>query len=189
MNSEPWVRLGIRISPKINENPADNKNSRPPKAMLLPANINHRFIAIFYGSTFYWRIIARIDRLGEEPLFVIAPELTDVGIGPDDGIDQLFAFPLAAADEDVADDITEMVEMKSSARRVGQRNRPQRPDERLLVVGTAAGLVERGLGDHSIDIEAGGGDAGHVSGISDHPLDEFSVGWRVELRAVGRGCD
>src|SRR5215831_289637 len=44
MNKEPCVRLGIRISPKINENPADNKNKRPPKAMLLTANITHRFI-------------------------------------------------------------------------------------------------------------------------------------------------
>src|SRR5215467_11783081 len=113
MNSEPCVRLGIRISPKINENPADNKNSRPPKAMLLPANISHRFIPVFSGSTFYWRIIARIDRLGEEPLFVIGPELADVGIGLADGVDQPVAFPLAAADEDVADDIAEMVEMKS----------------------------------------------------------------------------
>ena len=35
MNIEPCVRLGIRISPKIRENPADNKNNRPPNVTLL----------------------------------------------------------------------------------------------------------------------------------------------------------
>src|SRR5215831_8093452 len=187
MNKEPCVRLGIRISPKINENPADNKNKRPPKAMLLPANISHRFIAAYPGSAFQRRIIARIDRLGEEPLFVIGPELADVAIGLDDDVDQLVTFSLAAADEDVADDIAEMVEMESTARRVGQRDGPQRLDERFFVVGTATGCFERSLGDHPIDVKAGGGDAGDVFGLSDHPLDKFSVGRRVELRTVGSG--
>src|SRR5437764_14798353 len=45
MNSEPCVRFGIRISPKISENPADSRNSKPPKATLLPASRSDRFIA------------------------------------------------------------------------------------------------------------------------------------------------
>jgi len=45
MDREPCVKLGIRISPKINEKPADNKKSNPPKATLLPASTSHRFIA------------------------------------------------------------------------------------------------------------------------------------------------
>ncbi len=35
MNSEPCVRFGMRISPKISEKPADSRNSSPPSVMLL----------------------------------------------------------------------------------------------------------------------------------------------------------
>src|ERR1700722_10915230 len=35
MNIEPWVRLGIRISPKISEKPAESRNNRPPNVTLL----------------------------------------------------------------------------------------------------------------------------------------------------------
>ena len=34
MNSAPCARFGTRSSPKISENPADNRNSSPPKATL-----------------------------------------------------------------------------------------------------------------------------------------------------------
>src|SRR5436305_14867020 len=44
MNKEPCVRFGMRISPKISENPADSRNNRPPKAMLLPASRREMFI-------------------------------------------------------------------------------------------------------------------------------------------------
>src|SRR4051812_22487865 len=37
MKNEPCIRFGIRISPKISEKPADNRNSRPPSAMLFTA--------------------------------------------------------------------------------------------------------------------------------------------------------
>ena len=40
MNSEPCVRFGMRISPKISEKPADSRNSRPPKVTLLTARIS-----------------------------------------------------------------------------------------------------------------------------------------------------
>ena len=45
MNSEPCVRFGMRISPKISEKPADSRNSRPPKVMLLTASTSQKFIA------------------------------------------------------------------------------------------------------------------------------------------------
>src|SRR5215467_5574845 len=45
MNREPCVRFGIFISPKISEKPADNRNSSPPKAILLPASSSEMFIA------------------------------------------------------------------------------------------------------------------------------------------------
>ena len=45
MNSEPCVRFGIRISPKISEKPADNRNSSPPKVTLLTASTSQKFMA------------------------------------------------------------------------------------------------------------------------------------------------
>ena len=44
MNSEPCVRFGMRISPKISEKPADSRNKSPPKATLLTASMIQRFI-------------------------------------------------------------------------------------------------------------------------------------------------
>src|SRR6516162_762990 len=34
MKNAPCARFGMRIRPKISENPDDNRNSRPPKATL-----------------------------------------------------------------------------------------------------------------------------------------------------------
>ena len=45
MNSEPCVRFGIRISPKISEKPADNRNSSPPKVTLLTDSTSQKFMA------------------------------------------------------------------------------------------------------------------------------------------------
>ena len=41
MNIEPCVRLGMRISPKISENPAASRNSRPPRVTLLMERMVH----------------------------------------------------------------------------------------------------------------------------------------------------
>src|SRR5580704_11305747 len=46
MNIEPCVRLGIRISPKIRENPADNKNNRPPNVTLLTVSSSQNVISL-----------------------------------------------------------------------------------------------------------------------------------------------
>src|SRR6266700_4411796 len=40
MKNEPCIRFGIRIRPKISENPADSRNSNPPYAMLFTARVN-----------------------------------------------------------------------------------------------------------------------------------------------------
>src|SRR4051794_137864 len=45
MNSEPCVKFGIRIKPKISENPADSRNSRPPKVTLLTVSTNQKVMA------------------------------------------------------------------------------------------------------------------------------------------------
>src|SRR6516165_6604736 len=44
MNIEPCVRLGIRISPKIRENPADSRNKRPPNVTLLTVSSSQNVI-------------------------------------------------------------------------------------------------------------------------------------------------
>jgi hypothetical protein len=44
MNIEPCVRLGMRISPKISEKPADKRNNRPPKVTLLTVSSSQNVI-------------------------------------------------------------------------------------------------------------------------------------------------
>src|SRR5215208_1862664 len=98
MNSEPCVRFGMRISPKISENPADSRNSSPPKAMLLPASISDMLIGrrrrgskqrFRLRSAFQRRVVARVDRLLQKPFFIVGPELADLGISFDRPLDQL----------------------------------------------------------------------------------------------------
>ena len=45
MNSEPCVRFGMRISPKISEKPADSRNSNPPKVTLLTVSTSQKVMA------------------------------------------------------------------------------------------------------------------------------------------------
>ena len=46
MNIEPCVRLGMRISPKIREKPADNRNNRPPNVTLLTVSSSQNVIPV-----------------------------------------------------------------------------------------------------------------------------------------------
>ena len=51
MNSEPCVRFGIRISPKIREKPAERRNRSPPKVTLFTVSTNQAFMpAVSPGS-------------------------------------------------------------------------------------------------------------------------------------------
>src|SRR6187551_3496063 len=165
MNSEPCVRFGMRINPKIREKPADNRNSSPPKVMLLTANTSQKVIvAVFPPSScqkstagafaapaarlvsgFDRREVARIDRLLQEPLFVVSPELTHVVIGLDRLVDQLAVRLFEMANEDFADHVPQMVELDGTARRIGERDRLHRGHERRLVVRLAPGLLKAGL--------------------------------------------
>src|SRR5262245_5295846 len=99
MNRDPCVRLGMRISPKMSENPADSRNNRPPKVTLLTVSSSQDDMAIGFPRSFSLdrrslllqcppvslllerRVIARIDRLRQELLFVVRPELADVVVG------------------------------------------------------------------------------------------------------------
>src|SRR5262245_60815354 len=139
MNSEPCVRFGMRISPKISEKPADSRNSSPPKAMLFAAS-SQRFMrgdpcttiscAVGAGhSALERRIVARVDRLRQEPLLLVGPELADVLVGLDRRVDELAVLALAAPDVEVAHDVAEMVEVERPARRVGEDGAAHRGDE------------------------------------------------------------
>src|SRR3954454_1787752 len=150
MKREPWVRFGMRISPKINENPADNRNNRPPNVMLLTASNSQKVMLGVFArcarlrnrsaacaappSALQWRKVARIDRLREELLLIIGPKLAYVLIGFDRLIDEFAARFLAAADIEITDDVAEMIELDRSARRVGERDRFERRHQSFLVV-------------------------------------------------------
>ena len=97
----------------------------------------------------------------------------------------LSPFALAAPDVEAPDDVAEVVEAERPARRVDERDRAQRLDERLAVVGLAARLLQRGLGHQPVDVEPGGIEAGNVAVVLHHPVDEPLVGRRVEVAGVG----
>src|SRR5215472_3335873 len=134
MKNEPWVRLGIRMSPKINEKPAERRKRRPPSVMLLTASSSHRLTPGGPGSALQRRIVARVDRLREKPLLVVGPELADLWIRLDGRVDEPVALPLAASDIEVADHIAEVVEAERPARGIGERHAPQGLDELFAVV-------------------------------------------------------
>src|ERR1043165_10217114 len=93
MNSEPCVRFGMRISPKISEKPAERRNSRPPKATAL-TDSTYQFIAVVFPAALNegrwllrqrpsgcgvplrleWRGGGRIDRVGPGNFFCRGPE-------------------------------------------------------------------------------------------------------------------
>src|SRR5512147_2114050 len=190
MKKEPWVRFGIRISPKISENPADSRKSRPPSVTLLTASTSQRLIErIGGGSALERRIVPRVDRLGEEPLLDVGPELAHLRVRLDRGVDELVALALAAPDVEVADHVAEMIEGERPAGRVGERHRAQRPIHRLAVVGLAARLLHRGLRNLAVDVEAGRVEPGNVAVVADHPVDQALVARGVEVAGVSRAGD
>src|SRR5581483_12068616 len=80
------------------------------------------------------RIVACVHGVGQERFLLVSPELADAGIGLDDRVDELTTLPLAAADEDIADDVAVLVELDWAPRSVGERYFVQGLGERLSVV-------------------------------------------------------
>src|SRR5580704_12664211 len=130
MKNAPWVRLASRISPKISENPDESRNSRPPSDRLLRPWMIQNCIGGRSCSkscemvgpqlrlqVLGRRIVARIDRIFQEGGLVVGPELADIRIGLDDGIDQPSVASCYFSDIDVADDISEFVEFDDPAYR------------------------------------------------------------------------
>src|SRR5579883_2180867 len=135
MKSEPCVRFGIRINPKISEKPAESRNNRPPRLTLFTASTTHWLMggapARCAGLELHGRGVARVDRRRQIFLLVVGPELADVGVGLDDGVDELAVLALDLADEHVADDVAQVVEVEGAARRVSERHRAERVDQGL----------------------------------------------------------
>src|SRR5919198_3631967 len=109
MKSEPCVRFAMRISPKMSEKPAANRNSRPPSARLfsvwiaqyctafvVPAKAGTQvfqkrsWAPAFAGATvserdsrlqvLRRRIVARVRRVLQVLLGIVGPELAHVGV-------------------------------------------------------------------------------------------------------------
>src|SRR5918912_188485 len=49
MKNEPCIRFGMRISPKISENPAESRNKSPPSATLFTPRVSQRVIGARSG--------------------------------------------------------------------------------------------------------------------------------------------
>src|SRR4029434_5839945 len=98
MKKKPCVRLGMRISPKISEKPADSRKRRPPSVMLLTASTSQGPMAVERRSALHGRIVTRVHRLGQEPLLVVGPELAHLGVRLDRGVDELVTLALATSD-------------------------------------------------------------------------------------------
>src|SRR5215468_8213210 len=127
MKKAPCVRLASRIKPKISEKPDESRNNRPPSDRLLrPWMIQNcivcrsvwkvvRVVATqrkpeLLLQVLCRRIVARIYRIFQELRLVVGPELRDVGIGLDHGIDQATVRLRDLANVDVSDHIAEFVE-------------------------------------------------------------------------------
>src|SRR5262249_7396739 len=68
------------------------------------------------------RVVACVDRVSQECLFVVGPELAHARIGLDDRVHQLAVLALAAADENVAHNVAVLIKFDWPARGVGDRD-------------------------------------------------------------------
>src|SRR5215207_2280260 len=196
MKKEPCIRLGMRISPKMSENPAESRNSKPPRVMLFVASSSQRLMArtcarplVALLQVLRRRKIARVDGLLEELVLLIGPELADVRVGLDGGVDELAVLALAAAHEHGADHVAEAVESHWTARGVGEGHVAQGLHESLLIARLVAGLSDRLL-------DALAGDVGHrriAAGqhvvVLLHGGHEALVAWGVVIGRIEAGRD
>src|SRR5260221_4090097 len=106
------------------------------------------------------RVVARIDRVLEEFVLLVGPELADVGIGLDHRVDVSPVLLLDLAEVDVADHVAELVEPHRAAQGVRNLRLPERLHEGFFVLGLAADRLERVVEDLAAEIGLGGLDAG-----------------------------
>src|SRR5689334_16206769 len=197
MNIEPWVRFGMRISPKISENPADSRNNRPPNVTLLTVSSSQNVITAalpFYTRSALGqrRIIARIDWMREILLFRPVPELTDVLIRLDGLVPEfqpIFgAFGPNPPDVESTDDVAEVIKFERTARSIGQVDRFQRGHELVLVARVAAGGFQRRIDNLTIDVEETRVLAGDRVKILQHAIDEAVIGIDFKIQRIGNAA-
>src|ERR1700756_4326952 len=63
MYSEPCVRLGIRISPKIRAKPDESRNNSPPNVMLLTVSDTQKFMCAAFALRSCRRSNGYLDQL------------------------------------------------------------------------------------------------------------------------------
>src|SRR5215475_3230122 len=133
--------------------------------------------------------LAIVDRMLEELVRIVGPELADVGIGLDHGVDELAALLLHLADVDVADHVAALVEAHRTAAGWDFVGRPQRRLQRILVLDPAVDLLERRFQHGAVGVGRGGVKTGIDLVVAVHAFDEFLVLGIVELRGVPAGRD
>src|SRR3984957_6307042 len=125
MKNAPCVRFASRIRPKISEKPDESRNSKPPSERLLrPWMIQNCIVCPSSGKgataaqgagllfqIFRRRPVARIDRILQECGLIVGPELADIGVVLDDGVDQPAIGPRHLADVAVAGGVAEFVKL------------------------------------------------------------------------------
>src|SRR6266446_1041682 len=116
MKRAPCVRLAMRISPKMSEKPAASRNSSPPSARLFSVWITQNCMDMGAETgrlglqVLRGRPVARIDRILQELLGLVGPELAHVRVGVDDAVHQPAVLALDLAYIDVADHVAVLVE-------------------------------------------------------------------------------
>src|SRR4051812_10911716 len=94
MNMAPCVRLAMRISPKMSEKPAASRNSRAPSARLFSVWITQNCMLMRSPpgrlglQVLRRRPVARINRIFEEFLGLVGPELAHVRVRVNDAVHQ-----------------------------------------------------------------------------------------------------
>src|SRR5262249_19431767 len=106
------------------------------------------------------RGVARIERVLQELLLLLGPEMAGVRIGLDHRVDVSLVLLLDLADIDVANHVAEFVEPHRAAQGVRHLRLPERLYERVFVLGLAADRLERVVEHLAAEIGLGGIDAG-----------------------------
>src|SRR5882724_7734320 len=172
MKNAPCVRLANRIRPKMSEKPDESRNNRPPSDRLLrPWMIQNcigsrscfekccevvvpQLMQNLWLQVFCRRVIPGIHGILQECGLVIGPELADIRIGLDDGIDQASIAPCNLANIDVADHIAELIEFDEPAHRLHVVAADRR-HQRLLVLRVGVDGLERCFRNLARGVSAG----------------------------------
>src|SRR6266545_6452546 len=138
------------------------------------------------------RVVARIDRVLQELVLFIGPELAHIGIGLDHRVDIAPVLLLDLADIDVADDVAELVEPHRAAQGVRHFRLSQCLHERFFVFGLAVDRLERVLEHLAAEIGLRGIDARVDFVVAADRFDELLVDREIELGRIpiaGNGAE